>query len=98
VLVALIVFKALTWYNTAARQQEAHSRQSTLSNKTSGVLGVDEDSKRAAAQAMLVESHRVRKLIEQTSLRLRARIEADEAEEATGDGGFALPLSAVMYS
>jgi hypothetical protein len=99
VLVALIVFKALTWYNAAVRQ-ESHSRQTSVSNKTPGGIASDgeENPKRAAAQAVLVESHRVRKLIEQTSLRLRARIEADEAEQTTGGGGFALPFSAAMYS
>lgn len=92
VVIALIVFKALRWYNAAVRQE---SLQTKTSDKAGSLSNGDEDPKRAAAQAVLIESHRVRKLIEQISLRLKARAEAEESED---ENGGALPFSAAMYS
>jgi hypothetical protein len=47
---------------------------------------------RTAAQLVLIESHRVRRLIEQASTKLKAKAEAEEPENED-----ALPFSPAMY-
>ena len=48
---------------------------------------------RTAAQLVLIESHRVRRLIEQASTKLKAKAEAEEPENED-----ALPFSSAMYN
>jgi len=91
VVMSLIVFKVLAWYAAAARKEATShifSRQSTPLNKAG-----DEDAMRTAAQLVLIESHRVRRLIEQASTKLKAKAEADESESED-----ALPFSSAMYN
>jgi hypothetical protein len=89
VVMSLIVFKVLAWYAAAARKEADNhtSRQITSLDK-----GGDEDAMRTAAQLVLIESHRVRRLIEQASTRLKATAEAEEPENED-----ALPFSPAMY-
>lgn len=93
VVMSLIVFKVLAWYAAAARQEAFNhtSRQSTPLDKAGNSRG-DEDAMRTAAQLVLIESHRVRRLIEQASIKLKAKAEADEL-----DNEDALPFSSAMY-
>lgn len=90
VVMSLIVFKVLAWYAAAARKEgnNHNPRQSTPLDKAG-----DEDATRTAAQLVLIESHRVRRLIEQASTKLKAKAEVDEQ-----DNEDALPFSSAMYS
>ena len=90
VVMSLIVFKVLAWYAAAARKEgnNHNPRQSTPLDKSG-----DEDATRTAAQLVLIESHRVRRLIEQASTKLKAKAEVDEQ-----DNEDALPFSSAMYS
>jgi hypothetical protein len=90
VVMSLIVFKVLAWYAAAARKEannHTSSRQPTPLDKAG-----DEDAMRTAAQLVLIESHRVRRLIEQASIKLKAKAEVEEPEHED-----ALPFSPAMY-
>jgi hypothetical protein len=89
VVMSLIVFKVLAWYAAAARKEANNhtSRQPTPLDKAG-----DEDAMRTAAQLVLIESHRVRRLIEQASTKLKAKAESEESENED-----ALPFSPAMY-
>jgi hypothetical protein len=93
VVMSLIVFKVLAWYAAAARQESNNhtSHQSKPLDKSGSNRG-DEDAMRTAAQLVLIESHRVRRLIEQASTKLKAKAEAEES-----DNEDALPFSSAMY-
>jgi hypothetical protein len=91
VVMSLIVFKVLSWYAAAARK-EANNHNSSHQTTPLNKVG-DEDAMRTAAQLVLIESHRVRRLIEQASTKLKAKAEAEEPENEN-----ALPFSPAMYN
>ncbi|KAL9066488.1 MAG: hypothetical protein Q9161_007551 [Pseudevernia consocians] len=115
-VMSLIIFKMLGWYAAVARKtsglegpQACRSRQSTpeqvLQNPT--VVGrycLDgADSPRMAAQLVLSELHRVQRLVDQLSSKLKmqaskkGRGEAETPESLDLENEMTLPLSAVMY-
>jgi Aflatoxin regulatory protein/Fungal Zn(2)-Cys(6) binuclear cluster domain len=117
-VMSLIIFKVLGWYAAVARKtpslqgpQTCHSRQSSpseqvLQNPTVvGSYCLDgADSARMAAQLVLSELHRVRRLVDQLSLKLKVQAAnkgrgggAETPESLDLDNEMTLPLSAVMY-
>ena len=116
-VMSLIVFKVLGWYAAVARKtpslqgpQTYLPRQSSpfgpvLQNSTIvGSYCLDgADSARMAAQLVLSELHRVRRLVDQLSSKLKVQamtkrrggVETPESMDL--DNEMALPLSAVMY-
>ncbi|KAF2723089.1 hypothetical protein K431DRAFT_283253 [Polychaeton citri CBS 116435] len=118
-VMSLIIFKILGWYAAAACQkpssqhsQASSSRQSSPSEqmlRTPSVAGSyrlhGDDSSRTAAQLVLIELHRVRRLIDQVSSRLKSlAVKRDGGEEPEVSGGLdfvsdmSLPFSATMYN
>ncbi len=117
-VMSLIIFKVLGWYAAVARKtpslqgpQACRSRQSSpsgqvLQNPT--VVGNyclnGADSARMAAQLVLSELHRVRRLVDQLSSKLKVQAAkkgrgggAETLESLDLDNEMTLPLSAVMY-
>ncbi|SLM39054.1 aflatoxin regulatory protein [Lasallia pustulata] len=117
-IMSLIIFKVLAWYAAVARKtpslqgpQACRSRQSSpseqvLHNPTVvGSYCLDgADSARMAAQLVLSELHRVRRLVDQLSSKLKVQAAkkgrgegAETPESMDLDNEMTLPLSAVMY-
>jgi plasmid stability protein len=117
-VMSLIIFKVLGWYAAVARKtsslqgpQACRSRQSSpseqvLQNPTVvGSYCLDgADSARMAAQLVLSELHRVRRLVDQLSSKLKVQAAkkgrgggAEAPESLDLDNEMTLPLSAVMY-
>ena len=117
-VMSLIIFKVLGWYAAVARKtpsfqgpQACRSRQSSpseqvLQNPTVvGSYCLDgADSPRMAAQLVLSELHRVRRLVDQLSSKLKVQAAkkgrgggAETPESLDLDNEMMLPLSAVMY-
>ena len=116
-VMSLIIFKVLGWYAAVARKtpslqgpQACRSRQPSpseqvLQNPTVvGSYCLDgADSPRMAAQLVLSELHRVRRLVEQLSSKLKVQAAkegrggaAETPESLDLDNEMTLPLSAVM--
>lgn len=117
-VMSLIIFKVMGWYAAVARKtpsfqgpQACRSRQSSpseqvLQNPTVvGSYCLDgADSPRMAAQLVLSELHRVRRLVDQLSSKLKVQAAkkgrgggAETPESLDLDNEMTLPLSAVMY-
>lgn len=113
-VMSLIIFKVLGWYAAVARKTSSlHCAQAcyspfepALHNPTIvGSYCLDgADSDRMAAQLVLTELHRVRRLVDQLSSKLKVQAAVKkgsgglETPESTDlDNEMALPLSAVMY-
>lgn len=113
-VMSLIIFKVLDWYAAVARKTPSlHDAQACYSpfepplhNPTFvGSYHLDcADSDRMAAQLVLTELHRVRRLVDQLSSKLRVQAAVKKArggletpESMDLDNEMALPLSAVMY-
>ncbi|KUJ11676.1 uncharacterized protein LY89DRAFT_739099 [Mollisia scopiformis] len=121
VVVSLIIFRVLGWYEAIARQKTGtqdppanYSRSSSGSSlsglvvqcSTVGKHNLDgADSLRMTAQQVLGELHRVRRLIDQLSSKLKVqaakewrRGETEVSANLDLDLEMKLPLSAAMYS
>ena len=116
-VISLIIYKILGWYAAVARKtsslespQAIRSRQSSPSeqvlqnSKLVGSYCLDgADSVRMAAQLVLSELHRVRRLVEQLSSKLKmqaakkGREVAETPKSLDFDHETTLPLSAAMY-
>lgn len=114
-VMSLIIFKVLGWYASIARKTpNLHGAQACYSpfepalNKPSIVGNYccldGADSDRMAAQLVLTELHRVRRLVDQLSSKLKVQAAAKKGRGGLGmpegtdlDNEMALPLSAVMY-
>lgn len=113
-VMSLIIFKVLGWYAAVARKTPSlHGAQAcyspfqpALHNSTIvGSYCLDgADSDRMAAQLVLTELHRVRRLVDQLSSKLKVQAAAKKGrggvetpESMDLDNEMALPLSAVMY-
>jgi hypothetical protein len=110
-VMALIIFKVLGWYEAVARKSPGHSRQTSPFEQvlqSPGVVGnyclEGDDSPRMAAQLVLSELHRVRRLVDQLSSKLRLQAAKNKLEAETEppdscalDNDMHLPLSSVMY-
>ncbi|KAL9079979.1 MAG: hypothetical protein Q9157_001176 [Trypethelium eluteriae] len=117
-IMSLIIFKVLGWYAAVARDkhgsqslQACHLSQSSPSEQpfqsptTVGSYCLDgTDSARMAAQLVLSELHRVRRVVDQLSSKLKVqatnkgRREGTETPESSDpDSEMTLPISAVMY-
>ena len=111
---SLIIFKVLGWYAAVARKTPSlHNPQAWCSPfeaafQTSTVVGSycldGADSDRMAAQLVLSELHRVRRLVDQLSSKLKGQAAAKKGrggvetpESMDLDNEMTLPLSAVMY-
>lgn len=78
-IMSLIIFKVLGWYAAAARQtpsvgdgNDSHSEQVILGSPVVGSYRLDgEDLTRMAAQLVLSELHRVQRLVNQLSTKLK---------------------------
>ena len=115
-VMSLIIFQVLGWYAAVARGapsvQLLHAGRSPSpsfpeqalsdSNTIDNFCLEGEDSARMTAQLVLAELHRVRRLIDQLSPKLRVQAEKNEGAEAPESrdvhGEMALPLSAAMYN
>ncbi|SLM36605.1 c6 transcription factor [Lasallia pustulata] len=116
-VMSLMIFKVLGWYAAVARKtpslqgpQACRSRQSSPPEQVPqnptvvGSYCLDgADSARMAAQLVLSELHRVRRLVDQLSSKLKVQAAekgrggAETPESLDLDNEMTLPLSAVMY-
>lgn len=115
-VMSLMIFRLLGWYAAVARQTaslhgspQCRSRQPSppaLVLETPGVVGSyhldGADSPRMTAQLVLGELHRVRRLVDQLSSKLKMQAAkngrgAETPESMELDNEMVLPLSAMMY-
>lgn len=114
-VMSLIIFKVLGWYAAVARKtpslqgpqacsphQSLPSEQVLQNSTVVGSYCLDgADSTRMAAQLVLSELHRVRRLVDQLSSKLKAQAAkkggAETPKSLDLDNEMTLPLSAVMY-
>lgn len=106
-LMSLIVFKALAWYENAARQPPGRADPADNIGKAGGLDDGNHQS-RLAAQSVLGKLYRVQGLINTISQRLKARNHHGaldvasnnslprDRREATGGDGATLPFSAAL--
>ena len=104
-VMSLIIFKVLSWYAAVARKKPSLPLEPVLQNPTFvGSYCLDgPDSARMAAQLVLSELHRVRRLVDQLSSKLKVQAVkkgkggAETLEGMDLNNEMALPLSAILY-
>ncbi|EKG11358.1 hypothetical protein MPH_11519 [Macrophomina phaseolina MS6] len=110
-IMSLVVLKVLGWYAAAARkearsdegripppQQQQHAEEALKSRgaAVASYRGDGEDHRRMAAQTVLSELHRVQRLINALSQRLKSLGQRSGSAHAHADGQGALPFPTTM--